>query len=923
MVRRMLVFVLVFYFGFSLAAQAVTVTRGLYTRVDLATKQEITPDSDAIWMENEYLKIAIMTAAPHSGQIFSLIYKPTSQELCNPMTLQGYWQDRGVPGTVVEGKGEIISQSEEQAVVRIIYTTKGKQENQEVLLQHTKTYILKKAASYIFVEWRQENIGTNKVLYNPWIKHVGGCSEELLQGPARTLMTQGLVDLTWDMEPAVNWVVRLSGLKDTETVPMVVSLTDFRSIFRQNAWVKPPRYTLETTLTRYDLKPGDAVELSSALLITANLAKIMYASPELVASVDIDEVKTGQPATFTVNIAPGIDLGEKRLEGQIITASGEIVTKLPNQQVQLKAGKISKISYTFTPPGDGVYYINLTIFDRQTPVKLGECVKSQKTYITLPVVIGKKPDTVIQKWESEEKGFPGRKERVLKVYRTLINNSQLKVGQILVPERIFPEDKLLFDNKTQPAYIRLAAGEYECLQFAVDIPEKTDPMSLVVSITPITNAHGTTLEKVQLREQIYLTTEIPSDYRDFPVGQWPDPLFETDWSTKIPDAPITKKNIEVIRQCHKRVYWLIVRAQPDASPGIYKGKVKLNLGGNSAGEFPVEIKVNAFSLPKHAYLRCCTGMVGWRGGQPSNWQILGLPEEEIKNITKNAMDSYWRLILEYGWTPTMWFGDWKTWEKYKDVGRGPSVFPGSGKQNEEWLEKNGLLRYSFIYAPFDEHTDGKVPEVVEWAKKWKAESKIPILDCYYGSNVKPLFGLVDIWLGQSPLSSWWGEPTPPLGWGHLAVERKKAGDQFFSCNASLQWHVEFNPAQGRSEFWNDFATGVDGRYVYSTCRWTDDVYKKNWTTGNYMGCLVYPGPYGITTSIRLETMRDAVEDVDYLNILKETVAKTESSGKVPAALITEAKSIIGDPKIANKVNTVEKLNEMRNKIADLIEKLAK
>ena len=158
MLRKISMFCLILFFTTTL--HAVTVTRGPYSRIDPATKQEITPDPDAIWMENEHLKLAIITAAPHSGQIFSLIYKPTGQELCNPMTLQGYWQDRGIPGVVIEGKGEIISKSDESAVVRITYTTKGKQENQDVLIKHTKTYTLKKGASYILVDWKQENIGT-------------------------------------------------------------------------------------------------------------------------------------------------------------------------------------------------------------------------------------------------------------------------------------------------------------------------------------------------------------------------------------------------------------------------------------------------------------------------------------------------------------------------------------------------------------------------------------------------------------------------------------------------------------------------------------------------------------------------------------------------------------------------------------------
>ncbi|HAU37491.1 MAG TPA: hypothetical protein DCX07_07195 [Phycisphaerales bacterium] len=910
--------------GLPSSAWAVTAMRAPYSRVDPATKREKTIDPDAIWLENEHLKLAIVTVPPHAGQILSLVYKPTGQELCNPMTLQGYWQDRGVPGRMTRSEGDILSQSDDQAQVRVTYVNEGEQDGAKFALRHAKTYTLKKDASFILVDWKQENVGPGKVMYNPWIKQVGGCGETVLNGPWKIPVPEGTIEGGWDVEPAANWIARLSGKQDSETAPMAVSLTDFRRIFRQCTWSKPPRYTMETTLTRADLKAGEAIEVPTALLVAPNLAEVLYAAPELAASLTASgEVKPGQAATFTVNIAAGQDLGEKRLEGQVVNANGEIITKLPNRQVQLKVGKISKVKYDFTPPQDGVYYLELTVFDRQTPLRLGESVKSQKTYITLPIVVGPRPAVVVRKWESEDKGFPGRKEQQVKPWRTLVRSDALKVGQVLVPERIFPEDKFIFGEKVEPAAIRLAGGEYECLQFLVDLPEQVDPMALSVAVSPIKNDVGEALEKAILREQIYLTTEIPSDFRDFAVGQWPDPLFETDWPTKIPNAPITKQNIEHIRKCDHRVFWLTVRAQPDARPGLYKGTVKLALNGKPAGEFPVEVKVNDFALSRRATLRCSTGMVGWRANRPDNWKTLGLGDEEISAITKNAMDSYRRLILEYGWSPTMFGGGVKFWEAYDKVGRGLSVFTGgANKEGEQWLIERGLLKYAIIYAPFDEHTDGKVPEVVEWAKKWKAEHKIPILDCYYGSNVKPLFGLVDVWLGQSPLSSWWGKPTGPLGWGHLAVERKKAGDQFMSCNASLQWHVEFDPAPGRAQFWDDFAAGVDGRYVYSTCRWTDDVYKKNWTTGNYMGCVVYPGPHGLTTSIRMETLRDAVEDYDYLAILRDTVAKAEAAGKAPAALVAEAKAIIDNQKLAEKVKTAENINRMRNRVADLIEKLA-
>jgi len=903
-------------------ALAVTAKIGPFSRVDPATSQEATADPGAIWVENEYLKLAVMTCAPHAGQIFSLVYKPTGQELCNPLVFQGYCWDRGLPMgmRMIEGRGEILTQSETQAQARVTYLYSGENEGKTSRLRLAKTYTLDKGASFLLVACKQENVGQTHLVYNPWIKHVGGMSEKCLSGPPRIVLPQGLANLEWNIKPTLNWIVRQSGQENCETAPMVTSLTDYRRIFRQCAWEKPPRYSLETTLARVSLKPGEAFEIPFVLAVTANLGQVGYAAPELAASIEADgELKPGRQGAVTLRIAGAADLGEKRLEGEITTATGELVVKLPNQQAQVRAGKIHVVPYAFTPPGSGVYHINLTAFDRQTPIRLGQSVNSQKTHITLPIVVGPPPAVVVKDWQQENTGFPSRQPRQVKPWRTLISHGTLKAAQVMVPERIFPEDRFVLDEKTQPAAIRLAGGEYECLQFVVEVPE-ADPMALNATVSAIVSDRGITLEKVQLREQIYLTTEVPSGYMDFPIGQWPDPLFETDWPARIPSAPIARQNVEFIRKCRRRVYWVTVRAQPEAPGGVYRGTVRLALGGKPAGEFPVEVRVNGFALPRQPLLRCSTGMVGWKGLK-RNLTVMGLPADEIAGLDKNAMDAYRRLILEYGWTPTMWFGDVKTFETYKDVGRVPSVFPGGSKNKavEEWLIQNGLIHRAFVYAPFDEHPDGKVPEVAEWARKWKAQSKIPILDCYYGANVQPLFGLVDVWLGQSPKSTWWGKPTPPLGWGELAVQRKKAGDLFYSCNASLIWHVEFIPVQGRGAFWDDFAVGMDGRYVYSTCRWTDDVYQKNWTTGNYMGCAVYPGPRGITTSIRLETLRDGVEDYDYLAILRQTLEARQQAGKAPAEAVKAAETILGDPGLSERVKTVESLHATRNQVADLIE----
>jgi hypothetical protein len=772
----------------------------------------------------------------------------------------------------------------------------------------------------VLAHWKVSNTGDGDLAFNPATKHLGRTGDALLQGPCRLMLTRGPSEFGDFIRPAANWSARLSGRENSEAAPMLLSLTDYRRLLQQFTWRSPPRQTVETIYTRADLKPGASYEVPLVLAFAANLANVAYAAPELAASIEPSaDLKAGETAALTVRLAPSVDWGERRLEGGFAGEDGTIIAPVPHQQVTLRPGKIASFSVTFTPPADGVYWLNLTVFDGQPAVRLGLDVDSQRTHISLPVFVGQVPGNPVKAWQSEGAAWPRREARDLRPWRTLLTGPTVKAGQVRVPDRVFPEDRPVYAGAALPAAIRLAGGEYECLQFFAETTEGTDPLTLAAVVSDLRHESGAVLAPATLREQIYLTTDTPSGYMTFPVGEWPDPLFDTDWAAKIPDAPIAKRTVEFIRASRKRVYWLTVRAETNTPPGVYKGQVALTLAGKPAGAFPVEVTVRAFALPKRAHFRCSTGMVGWRGSRPSNWETLGLPPDEVKAITSGAMDAYRRLILEYGWTPTMWFG-LKEWQTYFDVGRGASVFPSNkSKTNEEWLIGKGLLDYAFIYAPFDEHPDGEVPEVVEWAKKWKTESKIPILDCYYGSTVEPLFGLVDVWLGQDPRSTHWGKPTPPLGWGDKAVARKAAGDQFLSCNASLIWHVEYEPVAGRAQFWDDFAAGVDGRYVYSTCRWTDDTYQKNWTTGNHMGSVVYPGPRGITTSIRLETLRDAVEDYDYLAILRDTVKRVE--GKASADLIGAAKAIVEDPRLSEKVKTTEDLHAMRGKIAELIEKL--
>ena len=894
---------------------SVTATRGPLK------KQEKVLDEKGIFLENEYLKVGI-TTNQFAGQIMLLVYKPTGQDLCAEKHEQGYCtermgEDRFFYKTKSEAyAGEIVSQSDDKAEARITYLWNYNYHDIQTRIRVTKTIRLAEHSSALEVTWGFRNLGEKEAPMTPWIKHLGGKYEKLLAGPSWVPFEDGARDPGGDFVPVtLNWSARLSGTQNTEEFPMVCSIVDFRTLLQQFPWRGRVRFTLETILNRIHLKPGKKWQTTYVLVAMPNLGNPLYAAPELAAAIqpEGDKPVAGEEAKATVHLSPALEMGEKRLEGEVLTFDGEMVAKLPNRQVSLTPGKLCSVSYAFTPPRDGVYTFSLTVFDNQQIVKLGEVVNSQRPSITLPLVVGPKPAKVIKKWESSGVGWPCRKERTVTPWRTLARAEAVKCAQIRVPERVYPEDRIAYPKETQSASIRVARGEYEDLQFVVDFEKEEDVLELELSCTPLRNTRDQEIAGVKLYEAIYLTTDTPSGYKNFPVGEWPDPLFENGWLKKIPNAPITLKNIEVFRRARRRVFWLIVKVPRDASPGRYLSDVGLRLKEKLTAKFSVEVNVEQFALPKRPSYRPSTGLVG-AGKFRTNFSTLGLPDDEVKRLERDKetgvswIDRIWQKCLEYGWTPTMWSGP-KMWRKYHDHGRGMTSFSGASKDGEEWLKEKGLLKYAFVYAPFDEHADVLVPKVAEWCREFRKKSDVPILDCYYGGNVKPLFGLVDVWLGQSPTQAW-------------AKERKKAGDQFLSCNSSLIWHVEFEPVKGRAAFWQDFADGVDGRYVYSSVRWTPNVYKKNWTSGNYMGCAIYPGPSGLTTSIRWETMRDGVEDYDYLAILRAALARKRKEGGASQQLLDDAAELLDNPKVSALVGTVADLSEMRSRVANLITELS-
>lgn len=127
----------------------------------------------------------------------------------------------------------------------------------------------------------------------------------------------------------------------------------------------------------------------------------------------------------------------------------------------------------------------------------------------------------------------------------------------------------------------------------------------------------------------------------------------------------------------------------------------------------------------------------------------------------------------------------------------------------------------------------------------------------------------------------------------------------------------------------EWATNMDIRETWPEGEWKPYIYHaihgtRKWRNG--MGNFVYPGPEGrMYPSLRLENMRDGLEDYEYLRLLEGLVNKLELEN-ADHPLLSESRELLSVPvEVATAIDNYnpnpEALLEYRNRVARQIEKL--
>ena len=140
---------------------------------------------------------------------------------------------------------------------------------------------------------------------------------------------------------------------------------------------------------------------------------------------------------------------------------------------------------------------------------------------------------------------------------------------------------------------------------------------------------------------------------------------------------------------------------------------------------------------------------------------------------------------------------------------------------------------------------------------------------------RKLGDLVDIWI-----------PLSPVYEAQTAMQARQRGCEvwWYICISSIHpyanWFIEYPALEARLLWWMAQRHGIEGFLYYAINRWPDqraplraDAYgRARWNpasygTANGDGSLLYPGVDGPIGSIRLENVRDGIEDYELLALL--------------------------------------------------------
>lgn len=481
-------------------------------------------------------------------------------------------------------------------------------------------------------------------------------------------------------------------------------------------------------------------------------------------------------------------------------------------------------------------------------------------------------------------------------------------------EKVYPDSRP--PDPRYPGRLSLALGEYEALQLVLRSEENVE--NLRVAVVPHWQQRDGWLrlraEWIELFEVRWVPT--PAD-RDHPRS--PDPLVPLTQSGGV--ARIGLKGGET------KALWIRLRAPDDARPGAYEltalvgdfwlaGGVLRSLDGPFVAA-PIQVTIWPFRLPRRSHLRTAFGI---SGGYIARQHAVPPGGDEERELYRRYYDELLaHRICAYSLPYPL---EDPRAEPYLRDERVDSFTVGYSDDDaalaRTWrsLQTMGVAHKAWIY-PLDEPVTREQYEALK-ARATRIRRVAPGLKVCspffrspdWDDKLTPfdeLVGYLHIWCCNT---GYYSRPDVQ----RLMRDRQQAGEEawwYVCCGPGHPFpnlFVTMAALQHRLLPWQMYRYGITGLLYWSTTYWnpsfTTDPYEDIATVKDINpslygdGSLFYPGRQvgvdGPVTSVRLECLRDGLEDYEYLVLARRALGE-QAAAEVVHEVSPELLRYVTDP----------------------------
>lgn len=485
------------------------------------------------------------------------------------------------------------------------------------------------------------------------------------------------------------------------------------------------------------------------------------------------------------------------------------------------------------------------------------------------------------------------------------------------------------ESPSLSTHITLAGNEYESFQVALRTAPNQDLKGCTVEVGDLRGPKGSviparniTWEQVGFVEikNLFQHPKLPTEAAP---GWWPDPLL-----------PVSRFDVPASTT---QSLWFTVYAPPGTPRGEYEGQVRIHVPNSSDLVADVKAKVYGFDLPTQSHLKTAFALMD------------GYLEKLYGPLTPKLRQAYGDYVLQHRLNPDDISRtdppDLEDLSHYNPRGLNAfnviNMVEPRGKRI--WVCYSPLEFYTPQFkASLTERLDRYVPEMKRRGLGDKAYVYTfderpaefnPIMKEYFGL-IKERYGIPTLTTAKVPqdpqvmkdLNIDWNCPVSSVYHFDEAERCRAAGLQVWSyicCGPRYpyaNWLTEEPLVEARVIWWQAYQQKMDGFLYWGLNVWShkDNNYlidpekdgprlkwgvttgtgKGDWTdTLSGDGILLYPGKEGPYGSIRLDNIRDGLEDYEYLWLLQERTGSVDTAREACLPVTESLTAFTRDPAV--------------------------